>query len=226
MKTTGKFAGMIFLFAVCLPASGCHILGVPFSFMTHKEYTMVPAEYDLESLSGSSILVVPFKEKEGFYFKSQKGRDLARLVELRVRTNLKNMLPVSSNKVLESESPLRLETANWASTGKALGADYILLGEISLFRTKDPGALNMLMGKSVINVELLAVREEAKIVWSKKINSKFPEDVGELGGVSEFHMDEETIHEGLLLRAAKDIVNNFYKRKVKRFEVGREEIYK
>jgi len=224
METTRKSAGMIFLLAVCLAASGCHIIGVPFSFITHQDYASVAAEYDLES--GGRILVVPFKEKEGFYFESQKGRDLARLVELQMRANLKNIRLVSSNKVLESETPLRLETADWAAIGKALGADYILLGKISLFRTKEPGAVNLLMGKSVVDVELLAVQEEGRSVWSKRIDSKFPEDVNELGGVSTFHIDEETIHDGLLLAAAKEIVNNFYKRRVKRFEVGREKIYK
>ena len=219
-----KFLGIIFLLGFCIFLSGCPIIGYPFAFMTHKEYTTVPAEYDLQSLN-AAIVVVPFKEKDGLYFDSEKGRYLARLVELQVRANLKNIRLISSNKILESETPLQLETADWESIGKKLAADYVLLGKITSFTTKDPRSVNVLLGRSGVEVELLSVSEGAACVWTKRISSQFPEDMGELAGVPTFQMNEEAIHDGLLLAAARDVVANFYKRKVKRFQVGREKIY-
>lgn len=227
MKLLNIFSRILFISCFCVFSTGCYYLVAPLGAPFYNEYTTVPAEYNLSSLKSEKILVIPFKEKDGFYFESEKGRKLAEQIELNMRHKIKNLEIIDSSSVLKSETPLQLETADWASTGRNLGAGYILLGEIISFKPRDSRAANPLSGSATVDAKLLKISDGAKAVWLRKVNSHFPEGLSiEQIGASPFDMTEETVEDGLLMNIAMDVIGNFYNRKVRRFEAGREKIYK
>ena len=212
--------------AALLFSSGCGILFAPIVWLFHKEYVTVPAEYDLTQEPYASILVIPFKEKPGYYNQSEVGKSVARNVEMNLRNNIKNVRIADPQKALSSMRAVDLDSADWEAIGKEADADFILLGEIASFRTRAPKSPNLLSGEIVMTVQLLEVADGAAMVWMKSISSYFPESVSQREtGMSTFGTSEQAVEIKLLSNAARDIVNNFYPRKVKKFEAGREEIY-
>jgi len=206
--------------------SGCGILFAPIVWLFHKDYVTVPAEYDLTRQLYARVLVVPFKESPGYYNQSQIGKSLARGVQMELKRNIKNVRLADPQKALSSMRAVDLESADWEAVGKKVDADYIVLGEILSFRTRAPKSQNLLSGEIVMTVQLLDVSEGGAMVWMKNISSYFPEGASQrTTGIPTFQMSERALEAKLLSNAARDIVQNFYPRKVKKFEAGREEIY-
>lgn len=172
-----------------------------------------------------SLVVVPFKDED-----FQNGWDSPRGTELagRVTKNLAEkaefkVTPLErAMEIYDSTNPRELTSQEIA---EKTGADYVLRGDVLLFRTRDPGAVNALRGTAIIAVSIYETPKAAKkanpdaplpkkgrIVRTTEVSATFPNEYGlEKEGVWEIgEHTAEWIATGLKATAARAVAQLLY----------------
>lgn len=172
--------------------------------------------------SEDKLVVVPFKDEDfrGFC-ESARGADLA----LRVTKILEGkaeckVLPIEEVIALfDEKNPRDLSPQEIADK---IGADYLVLGDVHLWRTADPGAINLLRGTSSVEVSIFErykkpkegpepKNKKGRLVRTAEISGLYPNEYGmEETGVPTVGHDAQQIDLGLRNVTARRIAELFY----------------
>jgi len=200
--------------------------GCPLGIFFDRDYVSIPAEYDFRKQPGP-LVIIPFAEGSLSIWQSPRGKRLADLVRSEMRKKLPRVKVISSRAVLKHYRPEELERADWAEVAESVGARYIMTGKIISHKRIDLDAPHPFQSTLVVRVSLQDGLLEGDEVWSKIVEAHYPpvEDLRRMTTLTTPALSSEEILEGLLRESARRLVNNFYKRKVKCWEVGRPEVY-
>src|SRR5262249_34986215 len=145
----------------------------------------------LEIPSDRSLVVVPFKD-EDFQngFDSPRGTELAGRVAktLAEKADFKVTPTDRIMEIYDSSNPRELTSQEIADK---TGADYVMRGDVLMFRTRDPGSVNALRGTAVIAVSIYETPKAAKkdkpdapmpkkgrVVRVTEVSANFPNEYG------------------------------------------------
>jgi hypothetical protein len=180
--------------------------------------------------SNTSVIVIPFKD-EDFQngFDSPRGTALAqRVTKLLEQHGECKVVPIEkAMELYDTANPRDLTSQEIC---EKTGADYVVRGEVLVFRHRDPGAVNALRGTSSVGVTLFesakAARQKAKdgdkvsdhallkgrIVRTSEVSTVFPNEYGlteegvwEIGDHNAYWIEK-----GLMARTSTAVAELFY----------------
>jgi hypothetical protein len=119
------------------------------------------------------IVFVPFCERDLYYFESAEGMRISALlaaVVSRKSDDLKVVDVAPAAPLIKGKNP---DTINWQEVGKAVGADYVVLGFIKTLRAKD--SLHVNCYKGVFNAEITVIQTATgKEVMREDVFATYP----------------------------------------------------
>ena len=184
---------MTLLAAMC--ASGCILGG-------HDVEPRIPT-------FNKKIAIIPFREKDLYYFESKVGMQMATLVTqiiVKEAFDMKVVNPAPSEALVRDKNP---EKINWGEVAKKLKADYVLTGHIVVFRAKDPRRdVGFYRGEMAIQVKVW--RADNTIALMETVKAKHPSDRFDVPVVVEMDASEDEILGRLKAQAAIKIGKFFY----------------
>ncbi len=158
---------------------------------------------------GKKIVVIPFREENLYYYESRVGMQMSTLVTqiiVKEAFDMKVLDPMPSEPLLRNKDP---EKINWGEIAKKLKADYVLTGNITLFRAKDPRKdVGFYRGEMVIQVKVW--RPDNTIAMMETVRAKHPSDRFDMPVVVEMDATEAEILGRLKAQAAMKIAKFFY----------------
>ena len=167
-----------------------------------------PQEKTIErevNLDGRTAVVIPFQEKGGAYFASMDGAELAERVARQMMANMPKTQFVGTLPARESVEKSTTEST-LAELGKAAGADVVVTGTLTEFRTKEPKTQLVLRGTCSAQVMVYDVKA-MKTIKSWTVTVRYPE-MGE--GIPETDTTESAVRDAVLKRTADLIAKKFY----------------
>jgi hypothetical protein len=188
-----KLIGTVLLAVACV--SGCIIGG-------HDVEPRIPT-------FGKKIAVIPFREKDLYYYESRVGMQMATLVTqviVKEAFDMKVVNPAPSEPLVRDRDPDKID---WGGIAKKLKADYVLTGHIVLFRAKDPRKdVGFFRGEMVIQIKVW--RADNTIAMMETVKAKHPSDRFDVPVVVEMDATEEEILGRLKAQTAIKIGKFFY----------------
>jgi len=169
-RTTGGLGGwlpsglrLMGLGLLALLACGCEEwLG-----LTYSRPSMV-------RLGKGSVVVLPFATPGRRYFESEVGRTFSHVVAELIREGCPTARVVDCDGLPEQIEGQSLDQVPIADIGNALGADYVVIGEIHELRSKDPGSYKVLKGTIVVSARVIESRTGSVIWQIMKRTSHYP----------------------------------------------------
>jgi hypothetical protein len=200
------------LAVACLVAlSGCGVFGDDII----DPIVTIPSE--------KTLVVVPFKDEDfRDYCQSPRGADLAlrvsKILEGKAECKVKPIEEVIA--LFDDKNPRELSLQEIADK---VDADYLFLGDVRTWRTQDPGAINLLHGTSVIDIQIFEryvkpekgapepKNKKGRVVRSAEVSANFPNEygMGDVGEPSVGHTHEE-VDLGLRAVTARRVAQLMY----------------
>ncbi len=158
------------------------------------------------SLDGKTVVVVPFRDKDGAYFGSETGTELAERLQNQMRGHLAQTRFVSALTVRQKLEGEALTGATVQDLGKAAGANVVIVGEIREFRTADEGAIGYLRGTCELEVKVCDANTGGVLKeWSPTLH--YPERGA---GIASTDTTEAKMRDSLLKHTADTLAKKFY----------------
>lgn len=153
------------------------------------------------------VLIIPFQDRWAYYYHSADGEALAdsasrRLAQLSSRTEL--IEAESAQSMLPPTEPTHKD---WQEIGKALRADYIVMGEIVSLTTREPDVIGMLRGKLVARVAVFD-SSTGSFCYQESFISRYPSP-SQPYGIPVHDTSEEAIKQAVITLAADYIAGIF-----------------
>jgi len=221
MRLTLRSTLLVLGLILTIFSAGC-ALGIFFD----QDYVSVPPEYDFGKQPGR-IVIIPFAEGSLPVWQSLRGERLAEFVRFEMRKKLPGVKTISSRALLKHYKPEEFQRADWAEVAESVGARYVLTGKIIAYRRRDLDAPHPFQSTLIVRASLRDAASGGMEVWHKNVEAHYPpvEYLQRMTTLTTPSLPPEEIEEGLLREAAGRLVANFYRRRVKRWEAGRPEIY-
>ena len=164
---------------------------------------------------GQRILVVPFAQGKAKCFESRLGRDLAGGISATLIPFLPKEAGVLDQGSAEALLPVpRTDSMDWGRLGKALKADWVVVGVIRDYRLRDPGTLTTRRGTMVVDYRILDVARGMVALEMPGRAFHFPldrsDDPAVNYGMDVFTGSEEDIATGLMEVSAFGIASEFF----------------
>ncbi|MFP4056532.1 MAG: hypothetical protein ACLF0G_06665 [Candidatus Brocadiia bacterium] len=162
--------------------------------------------------------MLPFATRGRSYFESKLGARFSRMIAREVSAEWPRATVQDADRLPASfrQRGARalgvgevIGDADAAGIGEALGADYLVVGEIHELRGKDPKSFGVLQGTMVVSARLVDV-ERGRVVWQLSRHAfHYPPPIsgGELVPARE--KDEAEVVRKVMLEAARGIAVPF-----------------
>lgn len=150
------------------------------------------------------IVVIPFAEPPMDFFESRLGELMATEFKQLVgakNPGLKFQDPSPASEYLFGVDPSRV---SWKKVAELTSADYVLVGNISLFRSKNPRDIGVWKGRSVVQVKLIDASAGRELL-DTKVQARYPGNDYET-----FFGDEEEVLTKLRQITVTKIARYFY----------------
>ena len=179
---------------LCL--SSCSLFG------GHEMDARLPTE-------GKKISVVPFREKDLYFLESKVGAQVAGLVTqilLKETVDTRLVDPKPAFDLMRDKNPDKIE---WGSVAKALDVDYVVVGNILLFRSRDPKRdVNCYRGE--VAVQVTVWRPDNSLALTETATARYPSGKFSAPVASFFDTTEEKVLNHLKAKAALEIARFFF----------------
>ena len=167
-------------------------------------------------LHGKVLMIAPFRMPGATYFKSEVGAEFSQQIASVVLGDLPRATLITIDDVppelLERKMvdgrPVQLLPSEVAA---AMGARYVLIGEIKTLRGKPPGSYGILQGAMTLSARVVDL-EERKIVWrtaTKRKTYYYPSRLAGTEDIPAPDKSEGQVIRKVMYRAALDIATVF-----------------
>ncbi|HPD15583.1 MAG TPA: hypothetical protein PLE19_11560 [Planctomycetota bacterium] len=144
-------------------------------------------------LGRGSVVVLPFATPGRKYFESEVGRRFSHVVADLIREGCPAARVIDCDGLPETIEGQSLDQIPIADIGNALGADYVVIGELHELRSKDPGSYRVLKGTIVVSARVFESRSGSVIWQIMKRTSHYPHLVAGEQVPAETTNEEEVI---------------------------------
>ncbi|MEY4180807.1 MAG: hypothetical protein RLY70_4381 [Planctomycetota bacterium] len=194
--------GLFVLLAGLLVLSGAGCVGVAAQMIHVIRGNKVPAEFD--GLKDQRVAVVCTANATS-YDASAASSQLAQMVEILLRQNVKNVTVIPQQKVADWIDNNDWENIDYAQLGKALKAEMIVAIDIDGLRMHEDAT--MYRGRADVTIRVFDMSKRGSTVFSRTMsNFSYPTQ----GGV---HVSETTIaafQRLFMTELARDVGRHFY----------------
>jgi len=159
-------------------------------------------------LGTRKLVILPFATRNRKHYESDVGRLFSKVAAQLVRDGCPAGKVADATDLPETVEGQKLEELSLAEAGRALGADYVVIGEIQDLRAKKPGSFRVLHGMMVMSARICDVKTGA-VVWQvTQRKFHYPHLVGgeEVPAPTE---DEQEVIQRVMIEAAWSIAAQF-----------------
>ena len=160
-------------------------------------------------LGTGTLAVLPFATPTKSYFESEVGARFSREIARLVREGCRAANVIDVDRIPTTIDGRPADELSVTELGRALGANYMVIGEIHDLRAKDPKTRYVLKGTMVISARAFGTHE-GKILWSvSRRTVHYPPPIGgeEIPAVESD--EEEVIHK--VMREAAWVVAEVFR---------------
>lgn len=183
------------LLAIVFIVAGC-------AFGGHDIEARVSADF-------KKLAVVPFREKDLYFLESKHGADVAGLVVSLILKNALDSSMVDPKPAFDMIRDVRPEKINWGDVATVLNVDYIVIGTIGTFRSRDPVKdVNCFRGEMTVDVSVW--KPDNSMVLRETVKARHPSDKFSAPVISVFDTSEEEVLGRLKWNMAMKISKFFY----------------
>lgn len=160
-----------------------------------------------------TLLILPLRERTLGYFQSPLGAEIADIAisHVEAKADAEGIQVVPSSRIyalFDDGDPSLLAPYQVA---EKIGCNLYATGQISTFRLRDPGSVNLLHGTLVIDMEIWRRGIEGatdKRVWTGRVTAQYPSDWGnDYGGA---FLNEEQVRRNLVLLGGRNMARKFF----------------
>jgi len=168
-----------------------------------------------------TILVVPLREPNLFYFDSEAGIEMASFASAAIQNNMTELEALDYRTTRGAIRALLLsETiaeADWVQIGLDAGADYVLYGTIDLLRWTEPENPSMPRGVFTITYYVMDVAQCAEVL-RMTVSSRYPYRTLSDDGMAVFEMTTNELKQRTYHYAGELLAETFYEHRVSKLE--------
>ena len=198
------------LLVLLTATSGCKLIAAPFLLWSKEPTKEVPAEYPY--LQDKKVCVLVWADSETMFEYPWIQLEISEHVTAMIKPNVKGISFIPNRKVIE----LQRREVNWdrsdpADLGARLGADRVLLIELTQYTTREPESPHLYRGRIAANVKVYdtGYRRSAP-AYKTTLETVYPRD-----SAGEWGTDDVGIRKASMEAFALDLAGKFYDREVK-----------
>lgn len=204
---TLPLAALLGLASLC---AGCQALAAPFLMWGAEPTRSVPAEYPY--LAGKRVAAVVWVESETLFEFPNVQYELGEFVRDAITRNVKGVLLTPTRKVRDYQ----MREVNWdrvhpAELGKVLGADRVLVIELTQYTTREPDSPHLYRGRIHASVKVYdSSAPGSPPVYKTQIETAYPPD-----SPGQWGANDAAVRRGAMESFADELARRFYDHKVK-----------
>ncbi|MCC6360937.1 MAG: hypothetical protein IT450_19530 [Phycisphaerales bacterium] len=190
--------------------AGCQLIAAPFLMWGPEPTKDVPAEYPY--LPGKKVAIVVWADTDTLFEFPQVQFEVAEYVTAAMKGNVKGASFVPNRQVVDyqrRDSAWERRSPN--DIGRDLGADRVLMLELTEYTTREPGSPHLKRGRVAANLKIYdSDHKDSAPTYKANIACKYPTgDAADWGG------DDRSVRAAAMQLFADEVAGKFYDRKVK-----------
>ena len=189
---------------------GCRMFALPFILWGSEPTRKVAAEYPY--LADKRVCVIIWADMETLFEYSNVQLELSEFLRQAIEGKVDGVEFVSNRSVID----LQRRDPDWdradpAELGARLGADRVLMIELTEYGTREPDSPHLYRGRVGANVKVYDAAHRGSLpVYRTSIDTVYPPD-----SVGEWGSDDTKIRRATMEAFGVDVANKFYDRMVK-----------
>ena len=198
------------LLALLAATGGCKLFAAPFLMWGKEPTKEVPAEYPY--LPGRKVCVLVWADFETLFEYSWVQLEVSEHVAGAMKSNVPGISFIPNRQAID----LQRREPDWdrsdpAVLGARLGADRVLLIELTQYTTREPESPHLYRGRIAANAKVYdtAYRNSAP-VFKTSLETVYPPD-----SVGQWGTDDVAIRKATMEAFAQNLAGKFYDRQVK-----------
>lgn len=208
--TRSRWAAGLALAATLAVLTGCQAMAYPWLMWGTAPTKPVPAEYPY--LSGKNICILVWADLDTLFTYPNVQLEVSEFVAAALKQSVRGATILPNRKVIEYQR----RNPNWdrqspAQIGAALGADRVLLIELTQYTTRDPDSPHLFRGRIAANLKVYQTDDfDAAPSYRGDVECTYPPH-----GAGEWGSSDDSIRQATMEAFASEAVAKFYDRKVK-----------
>lgn len=209
-RRPGRSAALLILPALVVSSAGCQSLAIPFLLWGPEPTRTIPAEYPY--LEGRKVAIVVWADRDTLFEYPFVQLEVSEHVSVPLKANVRGISIIPNRTVVE----LQKRDPDWdrippARLGARLGADRVVLVELTLYTTREPEATHLYRGRISANVKVYdTAYPDSAPTYRTTIETVYPPD-----SPGQWGTDDRAIRKAMMESFANDLARKFYEHKVK-----------
>ncbi len=190
-----------------VPAGGCRLLAVPFFAFGRDQTKKIPAEYPY--LDGKRVALVVWAEDFTQFEYPHVRLEVSEHVRIALESGVRDVNVVPNREVIDYQNrEPRWEAEDPATLGKQLGAQRLIMIELTQYTTREPGSLHLYRGHMGANVKVYDTEyANSAPTYKTSLEVAYPPDA-----ISAYGTAEPAIRRGMMETFAVQLAGKFYER--------------
>lgn len=208
IRKTATLTLLIAALAACV--AGCQALAIPWVAFMDEPTKPVPAEYP--HLEGKKVCILVWADSDTLFEYRNAQLELSEFVLAALKANLKKITFVPNRTVVD----LQRADVDWdrkspAKLGNELGAERVLMLELTQYTTREPESPHLYRGRISANVKVYdAGQADSAPTFKANVETVYPP-----GDAAEWGSSDSSVRDAAMRAFAADVAGKFYDRRVK-----------
>jgi hypothetical protein len=202
--------GLMSLTLLAAPLFGCQAMAMPFLLWGPEPTKKVPAEY--ADLAGKKVAILVWADMDVLFEYQHVQLEVSEHVRAGLEGKVKGATFVPSRQVVE----LQRQDPDWdradpAKLGTKLGAERVLLVELTQYTTREPDSPHLLRGHIGANIKVYDTAQPGSLpVYKGVAEAAYPEHA-----VAQWGANDTVVRRGAMEEFAQVLAGRFYDRQIK-----------
>ena len=208
MYLRSLLAGVLAVGCLCL--AGCQAMAMPFLMWGEEPTKTVPAEFP--HLEGKKVAILVWADNDTLFEFRNVQLELSEYVAAALKANIKKLDLVPNRSVIDYQR----SDADWdrkppAQVGANLGAQRVLMIELTQYTTREPDSPHLYRGRISANVKIY----DTSVANSSPTYKSTIETIYPPGAAAECGSSDTSVRDAAMRGFAADVCGRFHDRKVK-----------
>ena len=197
----------------CLPPLllGCKALAIPFVPFMEEPTKPVPAEYP--HLESRKVAILVWADSETLFEYRNVQLELSEFVLAAMKANIKKISFIPSRTIVDHQrADPDWDRQSPATLGNQLGAERVLMLELTQYTTREPESPHLYRGRISANVKVYdCAHADSAPTYRVNVETVYPP-----GSAAEWGSSDSSVRDATMRAFAADVAGKFHDRRVKK----------
>lgn len=208
IRKTLLYASLLGGLSACVV--GCQALAIPWVAFMEEPTKPVPAEYP--HLEGRKICILVWADNDTLFDYRNVQLELSEYVLAALKGNLKKVSFVPNRTIVEHQrADVDWDRKSPAALGNELGAERVLMLELTQYTTREPESPHLYRGRISANVKVYDTsHSDSAPTYRVNVETLYPS-----GAAAEWGSSDSSVRDATMRAFATDVAGKFHDRRVK-----------